>query len=133
VAWLLAGDLAGGIWFAFIGWFLVQAARSSYQELQLRDLLRGVEAEDVMAGNLRRIPPQLSLQPVYMNMFLGRELVRGPLRRLDRRRCQPMPRGSSTISMCTSTAREGRSAISQAANARQSRSPGQCTGRSGSC
>jgi simple sugar transport system ATP-binding protein len=25
-------------------------------------------------------------QPVYMNMFLGRELVRGPLRRLDRRR-----------------------------------------------
>jgi len=24
------------------------------------------------------------LQPVYMNMFLGRELVRGPLRRLDR-------------------------------------------------
>jgi simple sugar transport system ATP-binding protein len=25
-------------------------------------------------------------QPVYMNMFLGRELVRGPLRTLDRRR-----------------------------------------------
>jgi simple sugar transport system ATP-binding protein len=25
-------------------------------------------------------------QPVYMNMFLGRELVRGPLRRLDRKR-----------------------------------------------
>jgi simple sugar transport system ATP-binding protein len=25
-------------------------------------------------------------QPVYMNMFLGRELVRGPLRQLDRRR-----------------------------------------------
>jgi ABC-type sugar transport system ATPase subunit len=24
------------------------------------------------------------LQPVYMNLFLGRELVRGPLRRLDR-------------------------------------------------
>jgi hypothetical protein len=49
VGWLLAGDLAGGIWFAFIGWFLVQAARSSYQELQLQQLLRGVEAEDVMA------------------------------------------------------------------------------------
>src|ERR671915_949211 len=36
MASLLAGDLAGGIWFAFIGWFLVQAARSSYQELQLQ-------------------------------------------------------------------------------------------------
>ena len=30
---LLAGNLAGGIWYAFIGWFLVQTARSSYQEL----------------------------------------------------------------------------------------------------
>ena len=70
VAWLLAGDLAGGIWFAFIGWFLVQAARSSYQELQLRDMLRGVEAEDVMAGDLLRIPPDLSLQDAVDDYFM---------------------------------------------------------------
>jgi Zn-dependent protease/CBS domain-containing protein len=70
VASLLAGDLAGGIWFAFIGWFLVQAARSSYQELQLRQLLRGVEAEDVMAADLRRIPPELSLQDAVDDYFM---------------------------------------------------------------
>jgi Zn-dependent protease/predicted transcriptional regulator len=70
VAWLLAGDLAGGIWFAFIGWFLVQAARSSYQELQLRELLRGVEAEEVMAGDLVRIPPELSLQDAVDDYFM---------------------------------------------------------------
>jgi Zn-dependent protease/CBS domain-containing protein len=70
VAWLLAGDLAGGIWFAFIGWFLVQAARSSYQELQLQQLLRGVEAEDVMAADLIRIPPELSLQDAVDNYFM---------------------------------------------------------------
>ena len=70
VAFLLAGDLAGGIWFAFIGWFLVQAARSSYQELQLQQLLRGVEAEDVMAGNLLRIPPELSLQDAVDDYFM---------------------------------------------------------------
>ena len=64
------GDLASGIWFAFIGWFLVQAARSSYQELQLRDMLRGVEAEDVMAGNLLRIPPDLSLQTAVDDYFM---------------------------------------------------------------
>jgi Zn-dependent protease/CBS domain-containing protein len=67
---LLAGDLAGGIWFAFIGWFLVQAARASYQELQLRQLLRGVEAEDVMAGDLVRIPPELSLQEAVDDYFM---------------------------------------------------------------
>src|SRR5215213_1999190 len=70
VAWLLAGDLAGGIWFAFIGWFLVQAARSSYQQLQLRQLLGGVEAEDVMAADLVRIPPQLSLQEAVDDYFM---------------------------------------------------------------
>ena len=70
VGWLLAGDLAGGIWFAFIGWFLVQAARSSYQELQLQQLLRGVEAEEVMAGDLRRIPPELSLQDAVDDYFM---------------------------------------------------------------
>jgi Zn-dependent protease len=70
VAWLLAGDLAGGIWFAFIGWFLVQAARSSYQELQLQQLLGGVEAEDVMAADLVRIPPQLSLQDAVDDYFM---------------------------------------------------------------
>jgi Zn-dependent protease/predicted transcriptional regulator len=70
VASLLAGNLAGGIWFAFIGWFLVQAARSSYQELQLRELLRGVEAGDVMAGDLLRIPPDLSLQDAVDDYFM---------------------------------------------------------------
>ena len=70
VAWLLAGDLASGIWFAFIGWFLVQAASSSYQELQLQQLLRGVEAEDVMAGDLRRVPPELSLQDAVDDYFM---------------------------------------------------------------
>jgi Zn-dependent protease/CBS domain-containing protein len=70
VAFLLAGDLAGGIWFAFIGWFLVQAARSSYQELQLQQLLRGVEAEEVMAGSLRRIPPDLTLQQAVDDYFM---------------------------------------------------------------
>jgi Zn-dependent protease/predicted transcriptional regulator len=70
VAYLLAGNLAGGIWFAFIGWFLVQAARGSYQELQLQQLLRGVEAEDVMAGGLLRIPPDLSLQDAVDDYFM---------------------------------------------------------------
>jgi Zn-dependent protease/CBS domain-containing protein len=67
---LLAGNLAGGIWFAFIGWFLVQAARASYQELQLRHMLRGVEAEDVMARDLLRIPPELSLQDAVDDYFM---------------------------------------------------------------
>jgi len=70
VAFLLGGNLAGGIWFAFIGWFLVQGARASYEELQLRHLLRGVEARDVMASNLLRIPPDLTLQDAVDDYFM---------------------------------------------------------------
>src|SRR6266536_1778795 len=70
VAYLLAGNLAGGIWFAFIGWFLVQAARATYEELQLRHLLRGVEAQDVMASDLVRIPPDLTLQEAVDGYFM---------------------------------------------------------------
>jgi CBS domain-containing protein len=70
VAFLLAGNLAGGIWFAFIGWFLVQAARASYQELQVRQMLRGVQAHDVMASSLLRIPPDLTLQDAVDDYFM---------------------------------------------------------------
>jgi CBS domain-containing protein len=70
VAFLLAGNLAGGIWLAFIGWFLVQAARASYQELQIRQLLRGVQAHDVMADTLLRIPPDLTLQDAVDRYFM---------------------------------------------------------------
>jgi Zn-dependent protease len=70
VAFLLAGNLAGGIWFAFIGWFLVQAARASYQELLVRHLLRGVQARDVMVRGLVRIPPDLTLQGAVDQYFM---------------------------------------------------------------
>ena len=70
VAFLLSGNLAGGIWFAFIGWFLIQAARSSYEDLQLRQMLSNVEAHDVMARDLLRIPPDISLQQAVDDYFM---------------------------------------------------------------
>jgi Zn-dependent protease/predicted transcriptional regulator len=70
VAFLLAGNLASAIWFAFIGWFLVQAARASYQELQIQQMLRGVQAHEVMAGDLLRIPPDLALRDAMDRYFM---------------------------------------------------------------
>jgi Zn-dependent protease/predicted transcriptional regulator len=70
VVFLLSGNLAGGIWFAFIGWFLIQAARSSYEDLQLRQMLSNVEAHDVMARDLLRIPPDLTLQQAVDGYFM---------------------------------------------------------------
>jgi Zn-dependent protease len=46
VAWLLNDELGNAIWFAFIGWFLVQAARFSDRELRSRQAGDTAEGED---------------------------------------------------------------------------------------
>jgi Zn-dependent protease/CBS domain-containing protein len=67
---LMAGSLGGGIWLAFIGWFLVQAARQSYEEIQLRQILEKVEAEDVMARNLVAMPPTITIRDAVDDFFM---------------------------------------------------------------
>ncbi|MBE0411692.1 MAG: site-2 protease family protein [Anaerolineales bacterium] len=49
-------SLIGGLWLAFIGWFLNMAAAQSYQQVVIRDLLEGVNVERLM----RREPPIVS-------------------------------------------------------------------------
>lgn len=67
---LLSGRLISAIWFAAIGWFLAQAARSSYEELQVRRFLEGVEAEDLMTPDLVIIPPDITLREAVDRYFM---------------------------------------------------------------
>ena len=67
---LLRRDVGGAIWLAFIGWFLAQAARTSYEELQVRTILQGVDAEDVMARNLVAIPADITLDEAVERHFM---------------------------------------------------------------
>jgi Zn-dependent protease len=48
VARLLGGDVFGGLWTAFIGWFLNNAAESTRQQQALTEDLRGVGVRQVM-------------------------------------------------------------------------------------
>jgi Zn-dependent protease len=70
VALVIAEELVGGIWFAAIGWFLVQAARASYAEIQVRQMLRGIEAEDVMGRSLLSIPAGATVQQAVDDYFM---------------------------------------------------------------
>ena len=45
------GDGFGGLWVAFIGWFLLDAARASYGQLVVAQSLRGLRALDVMTND----------------------------------------------------------------------------------
>ena len=45
----------GGLWLAFIGWFLLDAARASYAQLITTESLRGLRARDVMITDCPKI------------------------------------------------------------------------------
>ena len=42
----LRGDVVGGVWLAFIGWFLLSAARGSLMQMNVRGSLDGLRAAD---------------------------------------------------------------------------------------
>ena len=44
----IGGDIFGGVWLAFIGWFLRNAAVASLQQRLTQDVLSGVSARDAM-------------------------------------------------------------------------------------
>src|SRR5947199_10270109 len=52
----------GGLWLTFIGWFLLDAARSSYAQFETIEQLRGVRVRDVMANEWPRIDSSTRLQ-----------------------------------------------------------------------
>ncbi|MDO9116544.1 MAG: site-2 protease family protein [Nitrospira sp.] len=50
-----------GIWLAFIGWFLLNAAQESVLQMSMRSALSGLTAEDIMARDCPTVSGQLSL------------------------------------------------------------------------
>ena len=69
---IFGGHLVGGIWFIFIGWFLAQAAESSYRQLILRRILEGVQARDAMTRNPETVHASLTLDELVSEYFLTR-------------------------------------------------------------
>jgi Zn-dependent protease/predicted transcriptional regulator len=52
----------GGLWIAFIGWFLLDAARSSRAQVEIMHVLGGVKVRDVMEHNCAMVDIHTSLQ-----------------------------------------------------------------------
>ena len=51
-----------GLWIAFIGWFLLDAARSSRAQVEIMHMLGGVKVRDVMERNCALVDPYTNLQ-----------------------------------------------------------------------
>lgn len=59
---ILYGGLTSGIWFAFIGWFLLTAAQESVAQIAIREALSGLRAADVMSHDVPTVARNLSLE-----------------------------------------------------------------------
>ena len=71
------GDVVGGLWTMFIGWFLSQAAAASRRELRLRNTLHGVRVAEIMDRSPLVVEPELTVYQVVFDQLLrtGRRQV----------------------------------------------------------
>ena len=58
----LTGNFLGGIWLAFIGWFLLGAAQETYVQTTIRSALTGMSAREIMNPDVPTAPRDMSLE-----------------------------------------------------------------------
>lgn len=66
------GRLMDGLWMAFIGWFLHQAADAQLRSQMLRDLLSEHRVAQAMSRDYVTVPASISLQDLVDEHILGR-------------------------------------------------------------
>jgi len=64
------GDVVGGLWLSFIGWYLLTAARQSYVQIEAHGALQGLHVADVMTSELPSVTRDITLEEY------GREVAR---------------------------------------------------------
>jgi len=80
----------GGLWLTFIGWFLLDAARSSYGQFEILERLRGARVSDVMSHDWSKVDAGTNLQH-----FIDENLLRSG------RRCFIVTDNDDPIGMVT--------------------------------
>lgn len=80
----------GGLWLAFIGWFLLEAAGASYVQATLAEELRGVRVSELMSNECETVDARWSLQEFVNNILLH-----------SSRRCFFVRRGEDVIGLIT--------------------------------
>jgi len=80
----------GGIWIAFIGWFLLDASRGSAAQVEMMDLLRGRKVADLMDRDCPTVESHLSLYD-FLHQFLLR----------SGRRCYIVVQGDRLVGLIT--------------------------------
>lgn len=65
------GKNFGGLWLAFIGWFLLDASRSSYAQVEITEGIRERRVSDIMDRDFSAVEAHLSLQDFVHRYLLA--------------------------------------------------------------
>jgi Zn-dependent protease len=87
---VFSGDFGGGLWIAFIGWFLDNAASGQIQQVMFQGWLAGHTVSQAMSSHCLAIPAELTLQQLVDEHILS-----------GGRRCFLVNRGSDTVGLMT--------------------------------
>ena len=67
---MFAGNFVGGLWIAFIGWFLQNAATASVQQMTLERLLTGHTVGEIMTRECPTLAPEVTLEQLVHDHIL---------------------------------------------------------------
>ncbi len=87
---MFRGNFGGGLWIAFIGWFLDNAASAQVQQVMFQGLLAGYRVSQAMSTQCKAVPADLSLQQLVDDHILG-----------SGQRCFLVKRGENTLGLMT--------------------------------
>ena len=91
LAEFLGGSLVGGVWLAFIGWFIFAASREEETQVITRQAIAGVRVADVMTADPHTAPADITVEDFIQRYVLG-----------DRHSAYPVAdRGGSIIGLIT--------------------------------
>lgn len=81
---VFTGNLIGGVWFVFIGFFLRQAAEAGYQRVVIQDLLAGIKVKDLMSKDPVCVSPEMTISQVVDDYFMKHRFTSFPVCRSGR-------------------------------------------------
>ena len=81
---IFGSGLVGGLWLAFIGWFLNNAASQSYQQVVVADMLEGVPVSRLMRSDPPMVDPRTSISRLVDKHIMGTDERSFPVLEHDR-------------------------------------------------
>ncbi|MBI5701627.1 site-2 protease family protein [Candidatus Saganbacteria bacterium] len=66
---LITGSIVSGVWFIFLGFFLLEAADLSYRSLVMKRAFSGIKVKDIMSANVISVPSGISIKNLIDTYF----------------------------------------------------------------